>query len=72
MARGVLREVSLVDGYTSPTPFEELAAGAGWDDIVSYFFTCIWCGQSFRLGAETYHGSGGSWELLSGLPADAL
>jgi hypothetical protein len=61
---GSLEELKFEGGWTSPTPFAELAAGASWDDIVSYYFRCTACGQHFRLGAETYHGSGGGWEAV--------
>lgn len=43
-------------------PFEKLAKGAAWDDIVEYHFRCLHCDEKLRLHAETYHGSGGYWE----------
>lgn len=51
----------------NPTPissvtFAELAKGDPWDDLLSYSFQCTTCGERFHLNAETYHGSGGSWE----------
>ena len=61
---GTLEELSLEGGWSSPTKFAEVAAGGAWDDIVSYWFGCRACGQCFRLGAETYHGGGGSWEAV--------
>ena len=70
IADGTLEEMRLEDGYCSPTPFAEVAAGGSWDDIVSYFFACRACGQRFRLGAETYHGGGGSWESFEGFDLD--
>lgn len=42
--------------------FEECAKTMCWGDIVAYQFVCNRCGRRFTLGAETYHGSGGSWE----------
>jgi hypothetical protein len=61
----VLRDGIISGGEPDPmaggTPFEELLAGANWDDYLSYRFICRYCGQAFRLAAETYHGSGGSW-----------
>lgn len=32
------------------------------DDHLEHYFSCVACGQRFRLGVETYHGSGGRWE----------
>lgn len=71
IAAGLLRQPALTRGFVSATPFADLAAGAAWDDIVSYYFQCRFCGQGFRLGAETYHGGGGRWEVVSRLPDDA-
>lgn len=46
------------------SPFNEVVASGGWDDIVHYVFACNFCGQRFLLSAETYHGSGGEWKPL--------
>jgi hypothetical protein len=60
-----LRNGTISEGEPDPmaggTPFEELMGGANWDDYLSYRFACNSCGQTFRLSAETYHGSGGAW-----------
>jgi phage FluMu protein Com len=48
-------------GEFTSVPFEDLANGKSWDDIVEYNFKCPKCGLGFCLRAETYHGSGGSW-----------
>jgi hypothetical protein len=58
---GTLRDVVSPENANGST-FSQLATGAAWDDVVSYGFQCQTCGQSFRLHAETYHGSGGYWE----------
>ena len=58
---GVIELVYLSDRYSSGTPFQEVAAGSSWDDIVGYYFQCVSCHQIYLLGAETYHGSGGAW-----------
>lgn len=42
--------------------FDQLAAGAAWDDYVEYHFRCLHCDEAFWLHVETYHGSGGYWE----------
>ena len=43
-------------------PFAEIKTQGPWDDILIYYFECTQCKQLFKLGAETYHGQGGSWE----------
>jgi len=61
IADGTLQEVQLAPKPYCSVPFQDLANGGAWDDVVSYDFQCHHCGQLFHLGAETYHGSGGSW-----------
>ena len=46
----------------SQVSFSDLAAGKPWGDMVILRFRCNSCGEVFTLHAETYHGSGGSWE----------
>jgi len=46
-------------------PFARIADGQGWGDFVDNYFSCAACSQPFRLHAETYHGSGGSFERCS-------
>jgi hypothetical protein len=58
---GTLREVVLPEQSSGAT-FSQLVEGAPWNDVVSFAFECQACSQSFRLHAETYHGSGGYWE----------
>ncbi len=41
--------------------FSELAKENLWGDFVDYYFECPSCNRLYRLTAETYHGSGGSW-----------
>jgi len=41
--------------------FGDVSEASPLDDLVLYRFRCPECGQNFVLGAETYHGSGGSW-----------
>jgi hypothetical protein len=45
-----------------PSKFAYLQPDGPWDDFLAYYFACTACGQPYRLSAETYHGSGGSWE----------
>ncbi|MCG8016208.1 MAG: hypothetical protein JAY97_08335 [Candidatus Thiodiazotropha sp. 'RUGA'] len=46
-------------------PFEELARGSHWGDVVDNYFSCTSCGQKFNLYAETYHGAGGAFEKIA-------
>jgi hypothetical protein len=71
IAAGAILDVSGQFPFPS-SPFTELASGGPWDDHVNYYFQCAHCRQLFHLEAETYHGSGGSWSALDGLPAAAL
>ncbi|QTD46218.1 hypothetical protein [Ottowia testudinis] len=48
-------------------PFSKLANGGYWGDFVSNYFSCSICGQLFHLHAETYHGSGGSFEKVTSI-----
>ena len=72
----VLRVVqaNLGDGTIVPEPLpgsvlpavaiEKLNAAGPWPDAIESAFRCTQCGQRFRLGVETYHGAGGSWQPL--------
>ena len=42
--------------------FETLVKENFWGDVVYHKFKCTKCGEKFVLCAETYRGSGGSWE----------
>ena len=33
-------------------------------DYIEHLFECTSCGRQFRLAIETYHGSGGVWEVV--------
>jgi len=41
--------------------FGDLRETGPWDDLLIYRFMCPGCHENYVLGAETYHGSGGSW-----------
>ena len=62
MRDGILDEVPPDDSMAGMIPFAELGPPGRWDDVLLYRFRCTGCGQGFALAAETYHGSGGSWE----------
>jgi hypothetical protein len=51
-------------------PFSDLSEGGPLDDLLLYRFRCRDCGQNFVLGAETYHGGGGSWSKAAPLSSD--
>jgi hypothetical protein len=50
---------------TTNTPFSEIQSKGPWDDLLIYYFECLRCKQLFKLSAETYHGSAGSWEPIN-------
>jgi hypothetical protein len=45
-------------------PFDEVEEKGPWDDYVEHYFSCTLCGRLFKLSAETYHGSGGTWSPI--------
>jgi hypothetical protein len=47
--------------YCDAGSFASLARGETWGDFLDYYFECTKCKSLYHLGAETYHGSGGSW-----------
>ena len=62
VASGVLMEVPLIVKGRSLFPLiVETKAEGPWDDIVGFTFRCAFCERRYRLGAETYHGGGGTW-----------
>ena len=42
--------------------FSDVSPRGPWEDVLIYYFQRPACKQMFKLSAETYHGSGGSWE----------
>ncbi|MCW5610565.1 MAG: hypothetical protein KIS83_07765 [Rubrivivax sp.] len=42
--------------------FLPVAVGQEWPDTFNFWFACVACGERFKLQADTYHGSGGSWQ----------
>jgi hypothetical protein len=57
LADGTLHEIQ----SNSQEAFNVAVGGEGWPDILDFAFQCQHCHQGFKLIAETYHGSGGSW-----------
>ena len=44
--------------------FNDISKGNPWtDDVISHTFKCTHCIRTFELTVETYHGSGGNWEV---------
>lgn len=54
----------------SLVPFNDLNEIGPLDDLLLYRFRCSGCLQNFVLGAETYHGSGGSWGKAAPLKSE--
>ena len=57
---GALKEVE-GDSVLEQQPLLSLPETGPWPDIVNCHFACTSWGERFKLAAETYHGSGGSW-----------
>lgn len=54
---------------TGTCPLDEIQEGKPWpDDFISHVFQCASCGLEFELSVETYHGSGGSWNVRKNVP----
>jgi hypothetical protein len=64
-----LQSVPQIETLTSieQPEFIELDLSETLPDVMSYDLQCRICGQVFRLQCESYHGSGGSWQAISGL-----
>jgi len=45
----------------SSASIDRIKSDGPWNDVVFYLFRCVKYGARFKLSAETYHGSGGSW-----------
>jgi len=51
---------------SSTCPLEEILAAKRWpSDYVVHVLGCTTCSRRFQLSVETYHGSGGSWEVIT-------
>ena len=60
---GTIEELSSGVPILEPAvSFASVAAGTVMPDLLAYRFRCKSCGEVFSLAAETYHGSGGSWQ----------
>jgi len=46
-------------------PLEEVLNSPTWPgNAIYHLFECAQCSRRFQLGVETYHGSGGAWEMV--------
>lgn len=47
-------------------PLEEILTAKTWpSDGIDHVLGCTTCSRRFELSVETYHGAGGSWEVVS-------
>jgi hypothetical protein len=45
---------------------EQLLTDEQWPaDVITHVLECTTCLRRFRVGVETYHGSGGAWEVIT-------
>lgn len=63
----VLTQVWPEGAQLGTEPIDALKADEIWPDYVEMYFVDERSGSQYRLSLETYHGSGGSWELVDGL-----
>src|SRR5580765_2677578 len=50
-------------------PLEQILSEERWPgDYIAHLLECTTCSRRFRLAVETYHGSGGAWELVASPP----
>jgi hypothetical protein len=60
LTKGVLRFVR------GTSTLKEIRQNGEWSgDAMTHIFECPNCAQQFRLAAETFHGSGTTWEKIS-------
>src|SRR3954469_16876887 len=60
VAQGTLR---LVGGTC---PLEDVPTCKQWpDDYIHHVLECTSCSRRFQLSVETYHGSGGAWDVVT-------
>ena len=59
---GTIIEVVRTNQF-APDTFESICNSDTWPDYIENHFKCTTCECQFRLTVETYHGSGGTWEV---------
>ncbi|MDB6073257.1 MAG: hypothetical protein JWO89_897 [Verrucomicrobiaceae bacterium] len=60
LAEGVLKDRQH-EGYEKSNFLADVKPEGPWADVLAGDFHCTFCGRSFDLRAETYHGGGGTW-----------
>jgi hypothetical protein len=47
-------------------PLEEILTSEQWPaDSITHILECTICSRRYQLAVETYHGSGGAWEVMT-------
>ena len=47
-------------------PLAEIFTSKTWlSDVITHILECTTCFRRFELHVETYHGSGGAWEVIT-------
>ena len=59
---GTIVEVDRTNEF-APDTFDSIVKSDTRPDYIENHFKCTSCGCYFRLAVETYHGSGGTWEV---------
>jgi hypothetical protein len=50
-------------------PLEEILTFEKWPaDSITHILECTKFNRRYQLAVETYHGSGGAWEVMTSLP----
>jgi hypothetical protein len=50
-------------------PLEVILTSPTWpSDVITHTLECTTCSRRFKLAVETYHGSGGTWEVMTSPP----
>ena len=67
MLRNRIKDGSLEQYWPPDAPFankEKIEDGSPGGDYVEWYFKEPATGKRYKLSVETYHGSGGSWDIL--------
>lgn len=63
ITRGALEQEFFVPALGIDQPTIQALLDQPFPDVFRSAFRCRYCGQSFQLSCETYHGSGGRWSV---------
>ena len=64
LADGSLRQFKPADAALALDDLNAVSDVGPWPDYIEAYFTNPKTGERYKLTAETYHGSGGSWQRL--------